>query len=142
MYSTFIDLGFMADEFYADSDADTFDYLNRIVREGDGSDLLRLLPDYLTLIAPGGSLHADHKEDLKAAFRQLSCGQYRSAFDSIDQAIIDWTSCPSYHPRQVLATILQTLRDPCLTWFGHSGFHRPPTDGFFVDEEFEVQADE
>src|SRR5690606_10117535 len=55
IYERFLALGFTPDQFYRDTDKDTFPYLNQVLAT-EPDTLARIIPPFLMLLAPGGTL--------------------------------------------------------------------------------------
>ncbi len=137
MYPRFKELGFGPIEFYCDSDVDTPEILEFLLNRSD-TDLLDLLPNYFTAIAPGGSLSSEDRSQFDKRFRALYGGKYSRELSTIYDSVNEWASSDDFDAKPVIASILHQFKDPCDTWFGHTPTDRPPNQGFFVDREFGV----
>jgi hypothetical protein len=137
MYPKFQALGFSPNEFYCDSDANTSSYLHSVLKRTN-DELLDVIPDYLTAIAPGGGLTDVEKDDFDKAFRCREGGKHASALSKIHEAVNEWATSANFDVRSVVTPILHQLLNPSYTWIGHTNTDRPPHTGFFVDQEFEV----
>jgi hypothetical protein len=137
MYPRFVQLGFAPYEFYGDDDIDTPSHLEDALNRPP-QDILDILPDYFTLIAPGGTLTQQQRHDFEQRFMQLNGGEFSPQLTKIKSAINLWASATSYDAQPTLREIFMTLQNPCFTWFGYSNSERPPA-GFFVDQVFKVE---
>lgn len=137
-YNEFISLSFKSPQFYCDSDSDTEKQLQKNLSIGYKS-LIALLPDFFTSIAPGGSASPDEKNKLKGQFLDYNDRQYESQLVAIERLVRDWAESDDVNAESTVKKIMLTI-EPInnLSWFGYSEQDRPPQDGFFVDQEFEV----
>jgi hypothetical protein len=139
MYPEFVRLGFAAHEFYEDHDYEAADYLNVVVASQPNS-IFDILPDYFTLIAPGGSLSDARRQDFDGRFMNLQRGRFAQQLSTIRSAMNAWRQSDSYDAQPTLRTIFLALQSPSYTWFGYSTTDRPPEQGFFIDQTFEVEV--
>ena len=135
MYPRFKALGFNPTEFYCDSDDGASKYLHSVLERPE-RELLDIIPDYLTAIAPGGGLTEAERAGFDSAFRCISDGRHASALGEIHDAVAEWATSDDFDVRPIVARILHQLANPCDTWIGHSEIDRPPDKGFFVDRKF------
>jgi hypothetical protein len=136
MYRQFVTLGFASNEFYGDDDIETPRHLDEALGR-PVVDLLDILPDYFTLIAPGGALTQQERQEFEQRFMKLGGGQFRAQFKAIGSAVDRWVQSATYDAQPTLRAIFLQLQNPCYTWLGYTDTERPP-DGFFVDKIFEV----
>lgn len=137
MYARFAQAGFTPTEFYADDDSETPDRLEEVLARSS-AELIDVLPDYFTLIAPGGCLPPEQRERLEVQFMQLRGGQFSTQFTSIKSTVEQWALSGTYDARPTFRAIFLILQDPCYTWLGFTEHERPP-EGFFVDQIFEIE---
>jgi hypothetical protein len=138
-YKAFIDIGFTPDQFYQDSDAETENHLNEILKQTFES-IVHILPHYLTAIAPGGTISNNAREQLKKDFKSINGGQFSGRLDKIERLISIWTAEDSYDAIPTVKEIMLTIQpDNNLTWIGFDASDRPPERGFFIDKVFSVQ---
>ena len=69
MYSEFISLGFKPEQFYHESDINKEKLLTDYLQTND-TNFIRIAVEYLTLIAPGGSISKQANRHLKHKFRK------------------------------------------------------------------------
>ena len=139
MYPEFARLGFAASEFYEDHDGEAADYLESVLASRPSS-ILDVLPDYFTLIAPGGSLSDAQLRNLNDRFMNLEAGRFAQQLTTIRSAIDAWRQSDSYDAQPTLRSIFLALQNPSYTWLGYSTIDRPPNQGFFIDRIFEVET--
>lgn len=137
-FSKFLELGFESKDFYRDSDADTEDYLKHVVTASP-TKLIEILPVFFTLIAPGGSIEQDSKDELLSKFYLINNGAFKEKLRDIKEICEEWSASNSYDNIPVIKNIMLVLQpSPNYTWFGFDMNDRPPEHGFFVDRVFEV----
>jgi len=137
-FAEFLDMGFTPSQFYCDSDREMEGHLRRVARRNDVR-LNELLPDFFSLIAPGGSMSESTKQELLKAFYNVNGGRHACALLEIKRIIEAWGQNGSYDSVPVITEIMLTLKPrPNKTWFGFEKSQRPPNQGFFVDERFTV----
>lgn len=135
-YSQFLSLGFKPDQFYMDSDIETEKYLRRELSK-QYSMLTELIPNYFTVIAPGGSIEESVKEELKNDFLNINEGIYKKQLLKIERLVKSWAASKSYDNIQLMKEIMLTIqKENNLTWFGFNSSDQPPNQGIFVDKEF------
>ena len=137
-YQLFLAMGFDPESFYCDSDVDTEAYLRDVLKKRVGK-LIEILPDFLTLIAPGGSMTAEARMQLLNSFLSLDDGKVCLALTRIKAIVGQWAASDSLDNVPVYKEIMLVLQPkPNYTWFGFDANDRPPQQGFFVDQVFEV----
>lgn len=135
-YSQFLSLGFKPDQFYMDSDIETEKYLRRELSK-QYSMLTELIPNYFTVIAPGGSIEESVKKELKNDFLNINEGIYKKQLLKIERLVKSWAASKSYDNIQLMKEIMLTIqKENNLTWFGFNSSDQPPNQGIFVDKEF------
>jgi hypothetical protein len=137
-YADFLAAGFEPHQFYMDSDADTEHFLDGETNGGPHS-AASVAINFLTLMAPGGSLTDSAKSRLRDKFDALESGTYRPMLGNIQRILDDWTASPgadaTAHIKELLLAIRPTDN---FTWYGFRVTDRPPDTGIFVDQEFAV----
>ena len=137
-YPRFVSLGFRPESFYCDADVHTEEYLRHMLKQPVGK-LIEVLPDFFTLIAPGGIMAAQTKMQLLELFFSINDGQFRGILERIKGIVDFWASSDSLDDVAVYKEIMLVLQPtPNYSWFGFDVNDRPPTQGFFVDQMFEV----
>jgi hypothetical protein len=135
MFPEFVRTGFPPEQFYDDAETGTRTFVRERLADQSAS-LLALVPDYLTLLAPGGDLTLADRNQLEVEFMAFGGGRYRVAFEKIRLAFAEWTSAPNLDACPTVRAICQAIYPgPHYIWFGHSPTERPPA-GFFVGEPF------
>lgn len=144
MFVKFIALGFPAIEFYNDLDSTVIPYLEKIVKSS-GETFISLSVDYLTLIAPGGTIPSDKIIELKNAFHNYDNGKYLSQFQIIDTIIDDWKKDTSNDAEKYIIQFFQNL-NAGQTWISyaddlHLGLSAQnfPSTGYFTDSSFTLK---
>ena len=139
MFPTFISVGFTPSEFYCDSDTQIESHLRSTLANGVES-LIELVPDFLTLLAPGGSISQSAKDELLEAFLNVNNRIYRDQLVGIRNEISTWASSNSFDNIPTIKQICLHMQNPCVAWFGFNDTDKPPNAGFFVGEQFEVEG--
>lgn len=136
MYAEYIELGLAPKEFYADSDDQTEEYIEDYLKN-PANDFIQLSIQYLTLIAPGGSISEEKKTLLKNEFRKIKNGEFQSQFDEIDNLIIDYINDSSYDAEKYIIRFFQNLK--CgRVWIGYKNADNFPSDGYFIGSPFDI----
>jgi hypothetical protein len=138
MFPDFLKMGYNKEQFYIDSDTETEKYLQSYLTK----KTIEFRPTflrYLTLIAPGGCLDDNTKQELKENFKSLNGNSYRAYFDHIDKQFEDWTAVNSYNAEAYLKEMFVTISGGELTWFGYGKAEEFPNNGFYVDKVFQLQ---
>ena len=140
IYETFIALGFSADQFYRDADKDIFPYLNQVLQT-EPESIVNILPPFLMLLAPGGTLSLDTYQDFYDRFLRIKNGAYTKQLLTIEQLLANWGTIDTLDQTETVRKIMLTIEPKGnFSWFGfkdESGF---PDNGFFVDEAFSVRV--
>lgn len=135
-YNKYLSLGFDAKYFYSDDDADTEQYLRETCKLSYNS-LLDLVPQYLTAIAPGGSIPADTQSEIRESFLSVNDELYRESLIKIEGHISEWKQSKSFDVRDVVRKIMLDIQpDDNLTWIGFDQNSRMPESGFYIGREF------
>lgn len=138
MFALFQSLGFDPKFFYHDGDTSTATYLAKATRQ-KGEDFRQPLCDYLTLIAPGGTLTDAQIPSFHQEFRRMARGAFGSKFDEVDRIIGDWKTSPDLNAEPYVRRIIHLLEDPAIMWIGYNKQEAFPADGFFIDQSFEIK---
>lgn len=129
MFAQYRDLGYPPKNFYNDDDGQIAGYLEGVLKDNE-NDLLELIPDYMTLIAPGGSLTKKEKQAFSSKFRASTTDP--EAFDAIDEAIEKWIKLDSLNQESTVSSIISTIPGEHSTWIGFDNGAGFPDSGFFV----------
>lgn len=139
MYKEFASYGFAATEFYADSDASLDGYLEQVLRTAN-LPLQVLVVDFLSLIAPGGSINEERKKHLLGLFYNYDGKKYNNELDTIKTVVEEWAECDHYDAEDYIKRFFVAINAGA-TWityrdndldFPDSGYF---TDGSFTQEE-------
>jgi hypothetical protein len=141
MYPEFIRSGFAAEEFYRDDDEGVRGYLEQVLNS-DIQNVIQILPDFFTVLAPGGCLTQTEREEFKARFLGCAAGRFNTQLAAVNAALEAWAKSTSYDCVPTLRELFMGLQNPCYTWIGFSEDARPPDDGVFIDQRFEIEAPE
>lgn len=136
MFTKFCELGYTRTTFYNDEDCQTAAYLENVLTKKN-DNLLELLPDYMTLISPGGSLTKSQKATFSSKFRALTTNPV--FFDAIDVAIEKWTNMESLDQTEIVSSIISAIPGEHLTWIGFDDGTDFPDSGFFVGKPFTIE---
>ena len=137
-YDKFISQGFQPDVFYNDSDESIESYLKGVTRRKINK-LIEILPDFFSLIAPGGSIPINTQDHLIMEFCGINNGVYEEQFRKIEAICSAWRKSESYDNIPIVKEIMLTLYPkPHYTWFGFDPKDNRPENGFFVDQHFEM----
>ena len=137
MFTKYIELGYDEKEFYIDSDSETYQKLKSYIKNHKYQPAQRFV-QYLSLLAPGGTLNDKQILFLDEAFKKLDKNAYRGFFENIQKVIKDWTNDESYDAEPYLKRLFEVIYDGDKTWFGYGSPDEFPENGFFVGEEFEI----
>lgn len=132
MFGRFQELGYPPKWFYNDDDDGTARYLDRVLNNYREPNLLAVIPDYMTLIAPGGSLTKRERDDFSARFRRLAKSAH--AFDTIDEAISEWKMLDAFDQEKVVSKIMSVIPGDHSSWIGFDDGSGFPNTGFFAGE--------
>lgn len=141
MYKAFEDMKYAPDRFYHDSDTETLNYLKKVL-ENKGMDLMRILPQYFTVIAPGGAMTEDERAEIKKNFHEYNNGIHKVQLQKIDAIIEAWKNDNSYDAEPYIKQTCN-LMDNIKTWITYenlSGINDEnfPSTGFFTDKKFTI----
>lgn len=144
MFDKFTSLGFPANEFYNDLDNSVVPYLENVLNTS-GSDFISLSVDYLTLIAPGGTITSDKLIELRSAFHNYGNNKFVNQFQKIDTIIEDWKKDTSYDAEKYIIQFFQNLNAGQI-WVSyadnlHLGLSDQnfPSSGYFTETNFTLQ---
>lgn len=141
-YLKFLSMGFGPDQFYCDSDRDAEKYLNQAAQQGY-QKLVDLIPDFLTVIAPGGSLSHNSQQRLRETFLAVENGKCSQQLRAIEDLFSEWAVSGAYDASETVKKIMLIIQPTSnYTWIGFDFNDRPPGSGFFVDAQFSVQEPE
>lgn len=138
MFSNFPQMGYSKELFYIDSDTETESYLRSYLTKMT-IEFRPTFLRYLTLIAPGGCLNDQTKQELKEKYKALNDNLYRAYFDHIDKQFENWTESNSYNAEEYLKEMFMTISGGEFTWFGYGKADEFPDNGFYVDKIFQLQ---
>lgn len=138
MFPEYEKLQYPKEKFYIDSDTSTEAYLRSYVTK-KAIEFRPTFLRYLTLITPGGSMSDETKSELKENFKSLNDNSYRAYFDHIDKQFDEWTKTTSYNAEPYLKEMFITISNGEFTWFGYGTSEEFPSNGFFVDKEFDIK---
>jgi hypothetical protein len=137
-YTKFLEMGFDPEQFYADSDSDMGNYLTQAVRQ-PYRNLIDILPDFMTVIAPGGSLDRQSAARFREEFLALNNSTYSQQLERVEEILKEWTAASSYNAIDTVKNLMLCIQPTDnLTWIGFNTSDRPPDAGFFVDQSFVV----
>lgn len=129
---------FPSEQFYIDTDSDTQNkielFLKRPVKEFNETFL-----QYLTLIAPLGSISAIDKNLIKEEFRKINGRSYADFFVHLDNVFEAWSNSPSYDISEPIKQIFLALPNGDMTFLGFGETSEFPNNGFYVDKVFQIQ---
>lgn len=137
MYKQFLQLGFRPNEFYGDDDKLTegrlIQSLNRPI-----SSIKDILLDFLTLIAPGGSISDERKNELITKFKKKANSAYSKQLNEIKNIFTDWAESQTLDSEKYLRRFFLVLENPTYIWLGFGSKNEFPQNGFFVDKKFTI----
>lgn len=135
MYKQFSQLGFQPNEFYGEDDKSTegrlIQSLNRPI-----SSIKDILLDFLTLIAPGGSISDERKNELITKFKKKANSAYSKQLNEIKNIFTDWAESQTLDSEQYLRRFFLVLENPTNIWLGFGSKNEFLKNGFFVDKKF------
>jgi hypothetical protein len=138
-YERFLALGFTPEQFQHDSEQDTYPYLQQVLMTEPDS-IARIIPPFLMLLSPGGTLSLDAFQDLYERFLRINTAWTKQLL-TIEQLLKDWANADTLDQTVTVRKIMLTLQpQENFGWFGfkdESGF---PDNGFFVAEAFSVRV--
>jgi hypothetical protein len=142
MFEKFVKMGFPPEEFYNDSDNEGIPYLEKIVNS-TGETLISLSVDYLSLIAPGGTIPENKLKELRQKFHGYDDGKYIEKFKVIDKIISDWKMDDSYDAEKYIIQFFQNL-EAGNTWVTYDTIQgisadNFPSTGFFTNDSFSIE---
>jgi hypothetical protein len=139
IYERFLALGFTPEQFQRDSDKDTFPYLQQVLMTAP-DNIARVVPPFLMLLSPGGTLSLDAFQDLYDRFLRINTAWTRQLL-TIEQLLKDWAGAETLDQTLTVRKLMLTLQPKeNFSWFGfkdESGF---PDKGFFIAEAFSVRV--
>ncbi|WP_293779582.1 hypothetical protein [uncultured Oxalicibacterium sp.] len=140
IYQRFLALGFTPEQFYRDADKDTFPYLNQVLMT-EPDTIARIIPPFLMLLAPGGTLSLEAYQDLYDRFLRINNGQYAKQLLVIEQLMQNWAATPTLDQTHTVRKIMLTIEPKGnFSWFGFKDETGFPDNGFFIDEAFSVRV--
>ncbi len=140
MFPEFLALGLDQAWFYSDDDKDTLRYLKKVLRQKP-DDFRQILCDYMTLVAPGGSLTDAQRDGLGMEFHRISNGQFKVKLDEVDHALAEWRRTAGFDIAPYARRFIHFFEDPAIAWIGYGKREEFPGNGFFVDAPFELESD-
>lgn len=139
IYHRFLSLGFMPEQFYRDSDKDTFPYLNQVLLT-EPDTIARIIPPFLMLLAPGGTLSLTTFQDLYDRFLRINKAWVKSLL-TIEQLLTDWSQADTLDQVATVRNIMLTIEPKGnFSWLGFKDETGFPDEGFFVAEAFSVRV--
>jgi hypothetical protein len=137
MYPEYLSLGYKPEHFYCDSDIGTEQHLIDYLKKNN-TNFIHLSVQYLTLIAPGGHISENKKNELKEEFRQQNGGVFRMNFDEIDNLISNYINDASYDAELYVKRFINNLN--CgRVWISYSDKKEfIPSEGFFANSQFDI----
>jgi hypothetical protein len=139
-YRAFLALGFQTEQFYREADKITSPYLTRVLATPP-EKLSDVIPSFLMLIAPGGTMTLDTYQGLYDRFLALNNRTYTKQLLTIEQLFQDWGASDSLDQTLTVKKIMLTIEPKGnFSWFGFKDETGFPDDGFFVDEVFSVRV--
>lgn len=136
IFPRFCSLGFPSDEFYDYEDVPLNVFLNDSLSHRAAPFTFHLL-NYLTAIAPDGTMTKREKEDILRAFYRLNHGSYQNIFFEIQNIFDDWENDDEYFCEPYVKRFFKLLPRGDYTWIGYERNSSLPGSGFFVDNYFE-----
>jgi hypothetical protein len=135
-YPKFLSMGFRPDQFYCDSDQNIEGYLTQAAQRSY-QKLIDLMPDFLAVIAPGGSLSENSQQRLRGMLLAVENGKFSQQLQGIEDLFREWAACDTYDAVETVKKIMLTIQPTDnFTWIGFDANDRRPASGFFVDAEF------
>lgn len=139
IYARFLALGFTPEQFQHDSDKDTFPYLQQVLMT-EPDNIARIIPPFLMLLSPGGTLTLDAFQDLYDRFLRINTAWTKQLL-TIEQLLKDWEQSETLDQTLTVRKILLTIEPKGnFSWFGFSDEKGFPDDGFYIDEAFSVRV--
>src|SRR5690606_11655341 len=139
IYERFLALGFTPDQFYRDTDKDTFPYLNQVLAT-EPDTLARIIPPFLMLLAPGGTLSLETFQDLYDRFLRINKTWVKQLL-TLEQLLKDWAVADTLDQTRTVRQLMLTIEPKGnFSWFGFKDETGFPDNGFFVDEAFSVRV--
>lgn len=139
IYDRFLALGFTSEQFQRDGDKDSFPYLQQVLLT-EPDNIARIIPPFLMLLSPGGTLSLDAFQDLYDRFLRINTAWTKQLL-TIEQLLKDWAAAPALDQTTTVRKIMLTIEPKGnFSWFGfkdESGF---PDNGFFIEEAFSVRV--
>lgn len=129
MFSQYCELGYQREKFYHDEDHQTASFIEKFLNNYNNNQL-ELIINYMTLIAPGGSLTNRQKAAFSSRFRALASAP--EFFDVIDEAIKKWTNMECLNQSSTVYSIISAIPGDHSTWIGFDNGTGFPESGFFV----------
>jgi hypothetical protein len=128
MYPEFIALGFQGDEFYGNEEPRT---------PNTGQPIIDIAIRYFSAIAPGGRLPVEQRTAGENRILQEENGRHQDGLLKIRKAVEDWKSSSHYDIESTVRRIWKAI-EKRPAWFGYLESDRPPAQGFFAGEVFDV----
>ncbi|GGI20526.1 MAG: hypothetical protein REI95_08915 [Oxalicibacterium faecigallinarum] len=139
IYDRFIALGFTPEQFYRDADKDTSPYLNQVLMT-EPDTITRIIPPFMMLLAPGGTLSLNAFQDFYDRFLRIN-PKWTKQLLTIEQLFKDWAVAETVDQTETVRKIMLTIEPKGnFSWFGFKDEHGFPDNGFFVDEAFSVRV--
>lgn len=137
MYPEYISLGFKPEQFYNDDDIRAEKQLTDYLQK-DNTNFIYLSVQYLTLIAPGGHISENKKQELKEEFKKQNGGSFRTNFEEIDSLTSDYLNDTSYHAEPYVKRFINNLNCGRI-WISYSDkMEFIPSEGFFANAQFDI----
>lgn len=138
-YNRYIELGFEPEYFCSEPFEEIESYLYSVI-SANPTELLSVVPDYLTLISLEITHPVEKVVDLMSRFISINNGAFEGDLIKIREIINKWRQSETYDNLPTLRELVLTIYPkPNYTWFGFNSNDTPPDDGFFVDEAFQLQ---
>lgn len=140
MFPDYLALGLPPEQFYDHQEIGVASELRHRVFSSAPRDLLSMIPDFLTVLAPGGELTPASRSELLGEFMRWAGPQNQAALLEVGAALDAWGKLPpaELNAEATVGRICRTMHNPCLMWFGYSEGDRPPDKGFFAGPSFSV----
>lgn len=140
-YKKYLKMALPANELYCEDPVELEEYIKGQINKRIDK-LIEIIPDFFTLIAPGGCLADDVKVDFLKQIVEIKNGAYQNQLNEIERIVTAWRESDSYDNLPVIRDIMLVLQPkPNYTWFGFNKTDRPPDQGFFVDKIFKIEND-
>ena len=143
MYEKFRVLGFPGEHFYCDKDAASYATLMGKTKI-PGETIISLAINFLSSIAPGGTMTDVQRTTLKQAFYDYEQGRYLAKLQVIEDIIERWKKDASFNAESYFIEFFKNL-DIDETWVSYEKFDEKdilrffPKVGFFVGQPFTIR---